>query len=81
MWYTLGPDQKKYMETQNLPYLLQFVHSPHQFGGNWVQLQEIQAIESSFQHVYDGGELWDKGRCQSKAGADTSRGRCFFLFI
>lgn len=45
------------METQNLPYLLQLIHSPHQFGSDRMQLQEIQAIESSFQHVYDGGEL------------------------
>lgn len=27
-----------------------------------MQLQEIQAIESSFQHIYDGGELRNKSQ-------------------
>ena len=40
-----------------------------------MQLQEIQAVESSFQHVYNGGELRNKGRHETKADADGPRGR------
>lgn len=50
----LGLIRKK---TQDAPYLLQFVHAPHQLGGDRMQLQEVQAVERALQHVYDGGEL------------------------
>ena len=62
MWevaYAFGPDGEKDTETQNLPYLLQFIHPSNQFGSDRMQLQEIQTIEGSFQHVYDGGKLWN----------------------
>lgn len=59
---TLGLEQEKDVESPPRPYLLQLSHPPHQPGGDGMQLQEIQAVQRPFQHVDDGGELWDKGR-------------------
>lgn len=64
-----GAQPAERRETQNA-HLLQLVHAPHQLAGDRVQLQQVQAVESPFQHVDDGGQLRDKDRAsQSQGGA------------
>lgn len=42
---------------QDLSYLLELFHPTHQLGCDRVQLQKVQAIKGTFQHLDDGGQL------------------------
>lgn len=52
-----------------LLYLLNVLHAIQEFGGDWVQLQQIHAIEGALQQLKDGRQLkWSSGFRQKKGG-------------
>lgn len=76
-------EKKKREEDWNLPYLLEFIHAPHEFSGNGMQLEEIQAVESTFQHVYNCRKLRSKNRglVSSGLGPTEPQGGSFLLDV